>query len=244
MKNNKESPCTDLLISYALDDLLNPLNNPNSCLAPTNTDMILSAMKPLLDLEVPMNQELLPTLLNPESRYANQIVKALMPGCMDKTKLISLDNVACGSFPFCDPKNRFNDNNTYSGPEGGCLGQDQAQKMMRAKSLKGINQGRAIGVAVCTGFMYDPDIKTNFCREGLETGKSHNFHELTITGYRCHADKIEYEIVNSWGNRCQDNPNVECQKDRYDEPTGPFWVKEEALVDSTTDLNTVTVKNK
>ncbi len=244
MKNNKDSPCKDLLYSHGLDDLLRPMNNTKSCLAPTNIDMILSAMKPLLDLEVPMNQSLLPTLLNPESRYANQIVKALMPGCMDKTKLISLDNVACGSFPFCDPKDKFDDNNTYSGPAGGCLGQDQAKKMMRTKSLKGINQGRALGVAVCTGFMYNPDIKTNFCKEGLEKGKSYNFHEMTITGYRCHSDKIEYEIVNSWGNRCEDNRNVECQKDEYDTPTGPFWVKEDALVDSTTDLNTITVKNK
>jgi hypothetical protein len=67
---------------------------------------------------------------------------------------------------------------------------------------------------------------------------------MTITGYRCHADKIEYEIVNSWGKSCQNNRNVECQKDEYDDPTGPFWVKEDALVDSTTDLNTITVKNK
>jgi hypothetical protein len=51
-------------------------------------------------------------------------------------------------------------------------------------------------------------------------------------------------LKNSWGSSCTDNSNVECQKDADENPTGPFWVKEEPMVDNTTDISAVTVKKK
>jgi hypothetical protein len=244
IKYHKNNPCVDLLQPYALNYLLDPNKNPNSCLAPTNVEMIMAAIKPLMELEVPINQDLIPTLLNPESRYADQIVRAIMPGCLDQSKLIGLDNVSCAGFPFCDRTGGFNDSFTYSGPAGGCYGFEHARKMVRTKSLIGINQGRALGISVCTAFMNQPDIKTNFCSGGLPQGEKHNFHEMAITGYRCKDDKIEFELTNSWGSRCGDNKNIECQKDKDEYYTGPFWVKEETLVDSTRDITTITVKKK
>lgn len=244
VKSSKENPCKDLLHPYALNDLLDPGKNPKSCLAPTNVAMILVAMKPLMEMETAINENLLPTLLNPESMYADQIVRAVMPGCLDQAKLISLKDVGCASFPFCDPAQGFNDSNTYTGPKDGCHSMDYAKKMVRTKSLNGINQGRALGVFVCTAFLTNPEIKTNFCSGGLPAGEKQGFHEMTITGYRCKADQIEYEIVNSWGNRCDENRNIECQKDANGDTTGPSWIKEESLVDSSINISTVSVKPK
>ena len=65
---------------------------------------------------------------------------------------------------------------------------------------------------------------------------------MTITGYRCKENRIEYEIVNSWGTSCEDNKNIECQKDANGDTTGPSWIKEDALVDNSTDLTTISVK--
>lgn len=242
VKYHKESVCEDLLLAHDLDGLLDPTQNKKSCLAPTNVEVLLAALKPLMEIKTKLNQDLVPILLNPESRYANQIVQAIMPGCLNKEKLINMDNVACGTFPFCDPSGKFDDNNTYSGPEGGCYSLDHAKKMMRTKSLIGINSGRALGVGVCTAFMDDPSVKSNFCKTKLPNGDGHSLHEMTISGYRCVDNKIEYEIINSWGTGCNSNGNIECQTDEDGSTTGPFWVKEDALVDNSTDMTSITVK--
>jgi hypothetical protein len=238
IKSNKVNPCNELLQPYILDEVL----KAKSCLAPTNTDMILSAMYPLIEMNVAIDQQLLPMLLNPESRYADQIIKAIMPGCLDKTKLVDMKNLACGTFSFCDPTGNFNDNNVYSGPKSGCYEFEKAKKMVRTKTFAGINEGRAIGVAVCSAFLTNPDMKSNFCTSGLPEGEKHASHEMTITGYRCKENRIEYEIVNSWGTSCEDNKNIECQKDANGDTTGPSWIKEDALVDNSTDLTTISVK--
>lgn len=240
---NKTNPCKDLLAPYAIKDLLDPGYNPNSCIAPANLEAILGAIKPLMELEAPIDQQLISTLLNPEARYADQIVKALMPGCLDPAKLIALNDIACAGFPFCDRTGGFNDSFTYSGPTGGCYSFEHARKMVRTKSLIGINQGRALGVSVCTNFMNEPDIKTNFCNT-FEEGKEPSFHEMAITGYRCKDNNIEYEMTNSWGSNCPETKNTECQKDEYENPTGPFWIKESTFVDNTRDITTISVKKK
>ena len=246
IKDNKNKPCTDLLQPYAASDLLDPAKNPNSCLslAPTNFETIMAGIKPLMEVQMPINQLLLPTLLNPESRYANQIVTALMPKCLDKTNLIPLDDISCADFPFCDRQVGYNPIYNYTGPAKGCYSTDVARKIMRTKTMIGINQGRALGISVCTAFMDNPDIKTNNCRDGLPAGEKHSYHEMSLTGFRCKADKIEYELTNSWGSRCNENKNIECQKDEYENTLGPFWVKEDALIDSTNDITTVTVRKK
>lgn len=246
MKLVKENLCQNLLQAYDLAQLLDPTKNPKSCMAPTNLDSILAAMIPLIEMDTIINQNLVPMLLNPESRYADQIVKAIMPGCLDKTKLIPMAGVECSSPKFCEPNpSRFSDNFTYIGPKGGCMELEQAKTLMRTKSLAGINQGRATAVAVCTAFMKNPEItSTKFCSGGLPEGQKHSFHEMAITGYRCQSDKIEYEIVNSWGTNCEDNTSVECQKDEYGNPIGPFWVKEDILVDNSTDFSVITEPKK
>jgi hypothetical protein len=242
VKYHKQSVCEDLLQAYDLDGLLDPSKNTKSCLAPTNVEVLLAALKPLMEIKTKLNQDLVPILLNPESRYANQIVQAIMPGCLDKEKLINMDNVACGTFPFCDPTGKFDDNNTYSGPKGECYSLDHAKKMMRTKTLIGIDSGRALGVSVCMAFMNDASIKSNFCKTKLPSGDGHSMHEMTISGYRCVGDKIEYEIINSWGTSCNSNANIECQSDEDGNTTGPFWVKEDALVDNSSDMTSITVK--
>lgn len=244
IKASEDNPCKDIIETDSFNYVRGAKDNSKSCVAPIDIETILGAMKPLMQMGTEINEKILPILLNPESTYADQIVKAIMPGCLDQERLISLGNVGCDSFPLCDPTHDFNDSNTYTGPKSGCHSMDFSKKMIRTKSLKGINQGRALGVLVCTAFLTNPEVKTNFCTGGLPSGEKHGFHELTITGYRCKADQIEYEIVNSWGSRCEDNRNIECQKDKYGNTTGPFWVKEESLVDSSKNISTIIMKSK
>jgi hypothetical protein len=242
VRRNTMDVCKDILKSDDLSNLLNPVTNSNSCLAPTNFEMILEALKPLMEMKTSIDEKLLPTLLNPDNRYANQIVKAIMPGCLDQAKLIPLNNISCAGFSLCD--GGFGDNNTYTGPPGGCYSFDNAKKLLRTKTLMGITQGRALGIDVCTSFMSNEDLKTNFCNSVLPGGEKHGFHEMSLTGYRCKGDKIEYEIVNSWGANCTDNKNIECQQDEFNNPVGPFWVKEDALVDSTVGVTSILANKK
>jgi hypothetical protein len=76
---------------------------------------------------------------------------------------------------------------------------------------------------------------------------------MTISGYRCVEGKIEYEILNSWGGYCIVNNNdgvtfknsaVECQQDDNGNPIGVMWIKEDVLVDSTTDITVVSKRSK
>ena len=242
IKLNKQDPCEDLLKPIMLDDLLDP--KAKSCLAIPDSELILGALKPLIEINNNINDNLLSDLLNPKSQNANQMVNAIMPGCLQPSNLIPLANVNCETFAFCDPNGEFNDHSPYTGPVKGCYSFAKAKSIMRTKTLNGINNGRALGIAVCPSFLDDPTIKSSFCRKGLPAGDENSLHEMSVTGYRCVADKIEYEIVNSWGDSCEDNSNIKCQVDEDDQSTGPFWVKEDALVDNTTDLTTVRLNPK
>lgn len=237
MKSNKETICKNILQSYELQNVLDASKNANSCIQQTNVEMIISGMKPFLDIHAEIEQSLIPQLLNPESRFADQIIKVLMPGCLNPSNLIDVSKLSCTSYPFCDPKKDFNDSNKYQGPANGCMEKVNAKSNMRTKSIQAINEGHAIGVSVCTAFMHEDKKRTHYCQTPLPNKEKHNFHQMTVSGYRCLAGKMEYEIINSWGSQCEDNSDIKCQKDEYDNPTGPFWVNEEALVDNATGIN-------
>ncbi len=239
MKANKGTKCKNILQSYELEKLLGSNKNANSCIEHPNLEMIISGLKPFLDIQAEIASSLIPQLLNPESRFADQMIKVLMPGCLNLSNLIDVSNLSCSSYPFCDPKNDFNDNNSYQGPHNGCMEKTNAKALMRTKSIQAIKEGHAIGVSVCTAFLKEDKKRTHYCKTPLAKNEKYNFHQMTISGYRCEAGKMEYEIINSWGSQCEDNSDIKCQKDEYGNPTGPFWVQEEALLDNSTGINVI-----
>jgi hypothetical protein len=228
------------------------LINKNQCSDPSSLSVITDAIEPLLDVGYKLDDALKEALSNPVSKYASQMSNILYPECADKAKMISMDDVSCASFTTCDTsmyKNLSND--VYSGPANGCYSMDTAKSMIRTKTFNAITGDRALGISVCTSFLEDPTVKTDFCRKAGEGVEGHSYHAMTVSGYRCVDGKIEYEILNSWGSSyCpvndgkMKNDAFDCVSDKYGNPTGRFWVKEDVLVDSTTDINAVTVRKK
>lgn len=223
------------------------LIDKNLCSEIPSVNLVTDAIEPLLDIGLSLDQRLNTFLVNPMSSHAQQLTSILIPECLDKNNLIGLDNIACASFKTCDPSGKKDyDNSNYTGPQGGCHSMETARSLVRTKVFNAINEDRAMGVSVCTAFLKDPTKKTEFCQKASEGIQGHTMHSMTISGYRCIEGKIEYEIVNSWGTGycpIEDgetkNSSFDCVTDKYGSPTGRFWVKEDILVDSTTDINSV-----
>lgn len=176
-----------------------------------------------------------------------------MPECSYKSQLIPLDDVSCASFSTCDRTGKKDyDNSNYTGAKDSCHTIDTARSMVRTKVFNAISENRAMGISVCTSFLEDPNTKTDFCRNAGKGVEGHSMHSMTLSGYRCVEGKIEYEVLNSWGSSyCPvteegktKNNAFDCVTDKYGNPTGRFWVKEDVLVDSTTDINAVLVRKK
>lgn len=228
-----------------------------SCIAPGTLEQLLAALQPLLAFKKTLDESLVDPLSSETVTFAQQMEKALMPNCLDPANLISMENVSCESHAMCDPgKGKSYDNSKYAGKKGGCLSMDSAKSIFQSEIISGIKENRALAVAVCTGFMKKSKTMTDFCQKKAEGIKGHGYHEMTISGYRCVGGKIEYQLTNSWGASCpQDvvtgevidfdaepvykNDVFDCELDKDKNPTGKFWVKEDSLVNNTTELTTV-----
>lgn len=222
------------------------------CKPVKDVDLITGAIVPLVELGEKLDDNLLAKLSSTDARYAKQFKDILFPDCLQKENLIPMDNLSCSSFYMCD-MDRGVDNGVYSGPVGGCYSMGTARSMMRMQTIRNLNQDRALGIGVCTSFFNNPDVKTNFCKDGGDGVEGHSYHEMTISGYRCVEGKIEYEILNSWGGYCIignsdgttfKNNAIECQLDENGSPTGVMWIKEDVLVDSTLDITAVSQRTK
>ena len=252
MKFDHNRNCSEemkLLKGFQYDTLI----NTNQCSEAATVPLITNAIEPLLDIGHGLDKALELALSNPLSSHANQLTSILVPECSDKALLIPLDDVSCASFTTCDRTGQKDyDNSNYTGPKGSCHSIDTAKSMVRTKVVDAINENRAMGVSVCTSFLEDPNAKTDFCRKAGKGVEGHSMHSMTLSGYRCVEGKIEYEVLNSWGSSyCPvteegktKNNAFDCVTDKYGNPTGRFWVKEDVLVDSTTDINAVLVKKK
>lgn len=224
--------------------VLSDVFSHNSCIAPTNLEMILAAVSPLMKIGQEINQNTVNHLLNKNSTSAGQLKNLLMPGCYKPENQVSLANVSCSTYAPCDPGNIINaDNVSYSGPAGGCKDMNTAMTDTRKMILNGLANNRALGVSVCTSFMVNPNQKTNYCKNKGEGIKKHTYHAMTVSGLRCSNGKIEYQLVNSWGKyNCPKGAEIpgsplKCEKDSSSFNTGKFWVPEDIMVDSMTGLS-------
>lgn len=95
--------------------------------------------------------------------------------------------------------------------------------------------------------MVNPNTVSNFCKNAPAGVSGHSYHAMAVSGYRCVAGKMEYEILNSWGKEScpinaapYKNSAIECVLDSNGRPTGKWWAKEDVLIDNTTRVNDVT----
>lgn len=213
----------------------------NSCIPPARLDILLNAIKPLLEIGKALDDSLIEALMNPDDDGSNRLAALIMPECQDPSQLKGMEDVSCSSFTMCSGFSNWAPmmNQTYEGPNDGCYSLEDAKKLMRTRVYNGISSGRALGIDMCTAFMTDPTARTNFCRNKAPGVPNHGYHAMTIAGYRCSEGQLEYQIINSWGKDCPApakdnyrNSALECEVDQQGGPTGRFWLKEEVLVDN------------
>lgn len=216
----------------------------NQCIPPARLEVILNAIAPLMEVGSAIDAGMLNTLTNPLSTLGNQLKQMIAPGCQDRANLINMDNLTCRSYSTCQESDL---GSIYAGPANGCTTLPEAKKVIGKKIINGIKQGRALGIDVCTAFMVNPNTVSNFCKNAPAGVSGHSYHAMAVSGYRCVAGKMEYEILNSWGKEScpinaapYKNSAIECVLDSNGRPTGKWWAKEDVLIDNTTRVNDVT----
>ncbi len=98
----------------------------------------------------------------------------------------------------------------------------------RTKLFSNIQANRGIGVDVCTKFWKDDSYdyhkedsstKSNSCQNSGD----HGFHAITMIGYRCKNNRIQYLSQNSWG------PNWDVTVGSYEMEPGKIWMDEDKV---------------
>lgn len=216
----------------------------NQCIPPARLEVILNAISPLMEVGSAIDAGMLNTLSNPLATLGNQLKQMIAPGCQDRANLIDMSNVGCKSYSTCQESDL---GSVYGGPAGGCTTLAEAKKVLGKQIINGIKGGRALGIDVCTAFMTNPNVVSNFCKNAPPGVPGHSYHAMAISGFRCVGGKMEYEILNSWGKEScpinaapYKNTAIECVLDASGRPTGKWWAKEDVLIDNTTRINDVT----
>lgn len=106
----------------------------------------------------------------------------------------------------------------------------------RAKMFSSIRESRGVGLDICTKFWKEPGY--DFHRESSSTkfatcGNSgvHGFHAITMIGYRCKDNRIQYLAQNSWG------PNWKLEGNPYEIENGKIWMDEDKLFRNLDNIN-------
>lgn len=237
LEQTAKEPCVKDVNEYLLQNA-----DEVSCGDETSSDYV-DSITPLLKLGKTLEpQGLKATLMKPQAKPLSQWTGLLTPRCEDEKALVKLDGLTCEDSPSC----RFD----FSTMKVGCKKVEERTVEFRKQVISDLGENRAVGISVCTSFMKDPTQKTEFCQKSLPSVKDHSFHAMAVTGYRCKGGKIEYEVLNSWGNdsSCPTNPPktkaFDCVTDKNKKPAGRFWMAEDVLVDSLTTFHSIKEKKK
>ena len=109
----------------------------------------------------------------------------------------------------------------------------------RKKMFDALKAGRGTGLNFCTKFWKDPtyDYNKEDSKSRNATCKSsglHGFHAVTMIGYRCKNNRIEYLSQNSWG------PNWKLDNKSFEIEEGKIWMDEDKLHMNLESINYLT----
>ncbi len=118
----------------------------------------------------------------------------------------------------------------------------KSQRKMAQMAQDHLAKGNPLMLAICTNFLKNPNSDSRF-RERCEATGPHGRHIITAVGYRCRHGKIEYQLLNSWGNQCESyrpaGPNDPPPLYDCDENNGTIWVPENVLIKNTSAISAV-----
>ena len=201
-------------------------------------------------LTSPNQCELPPALtISPEfERQAADLLTALTPyvgGTLDpQAGLVNLISPRCGQQML--ERGGTLSPNCQSSP----ITDSESARAQEANAYQELCQGRAVGVSVCTGFLASTTVvDSNFCRRDAEAVDGHEYHALTLIGFRPGRTEGSRQILiqNSWGRSCPFMQHaggiptaliekVECELEGGI-PTGRFWVNSEMLFNNSTGIS-------
>lgn len=108
---------------------------------------------------------------------------------------------------------------------------DKAQTVIRnnrTKLFSHIQANRGIGIDICTKFWKDQTYDyhkedTSTKDQTCQSSGEHGFHAITMIGYRCMNNRIQYLSQNSWG------PNWDTTVGSYEVEHGKIWMDEDKV---------------
>lgn len=233
----RKLPCETLVKKWQVADSVKR-KNVDACLPGTFNDL-LDALAPLVEVSEYSEKTLAKLLTNPNASFADQLMKILTPGCTDKKNLISVKGLKCEDISSC-----------WGNPVQ-CANEKLYTDRFRSSVMNSVKENAAVGFLACTGYFNDGEERSKFCQKSSSGVAGHQLHVMAISGYRCSAGKIEYEVINSWGKSCPakeangyKNGALTCVLDENGRPTGKFWVNEEAIVSNMVSYQLLTKEKK
>ncbi|MBC7713070.1 MAG: hypothetical protein H7177_07010 [Rhizobacter sp.] len=109
-------------------------------------------------------------------------------------------------------------------------------KENRTKMMRSLGANHGVGLDICTKFWSDTSYDWN--KEAVATKNDtcqstgmHGFHAVTMIGYRCKDNRIQYLAQNSWG------PNWKIKDDPFEIENGKIWMDEDKLFKNLQNIN-------
>jgi hypothetical protein len=109
-------------------------------------------------------------------------------------------------------------------------------KENRSKMIASIAANHAIGLDICSRFWsypaydYNAEDKSTKMATCQSTGKD-GYHSITMIGYRCKDNRIQYLSQNSWG------PNWSLKNNPYEIENGKIWIDEDKVYKNLSQIN-------
>lgn len=162
-------------------------------------------------------------------KYDEALLSLIAKDCSPDKRVMIPEDLKCQTSRVLFDEGEF----TSSGPSAKF---NREVKESRDKMFANIRDNKAVGLDICTKFWKDPSY--NFHKENSSTKYqtcantgTHGFHAITMIGYRCKDNKLQYLAQNSWG------PNWKLDGDPYEIENGKIWMDEEKLFMNLDNIN-------
>lgn len=162
-------------------------------------------------------------------KYDDALLSLIAKDCAPEKRVTIPENLKCESSRVLFDSDDF----TPEGPKETFI---TTVTQNRQKMFASIKDKKAVGLDICTKFWNQPEY--DFHKENSSTKFNtcsntgiHGFHAITMIGYRCQNNKLQYLAQNSWG------PTWNIPGDPYEIEDGKIWMDEEKLFMNLDNIN-------